>query len=69
MAQPLRVQLGNFLRQKRGEQTYAQFARRLGVSVSSLQRMENGAQNVTLDTLDKIARRLKASLGDIFGGV
>ena len=47
--------------------TYAQFARKIGVSISSLQRMENGVQNVTLDTLEIIARRLKATLKDIFG--
>lgn len=47
--------------------TYAQFARKIGISISSLQRMENGIQNVTLDTLETVARRLKASLKDIFG--
>lgn len=67
VAQRFRSQLGKFLRQRRGEMTYAQFARKIGVSISSLQRMENGVQNVTLDTLEIIARRLKATLKDIFG--
>ena len=49
--------------------TYAQFARKIGISISSLQRMENGIQNVTLDTLERVAWRLKASLKDIFGDV
>ena len=69
VAQRFRGQLGKFLRQRRGEMTYAQFARKIGISISSLQRMENGIQNVTLDTLETVARRLKASLRDIFGDV
>ncbi len=59
-------QLANFLRKRRGEQTLAQFANRLGLSDSSLQRLELAQQNVTLKTLELIAKRLKCKLGDIF---
>ena len=63
----LRKQLGRFLRERRGDLTLAQFARRLGVSDSSLQRMEIGEQNVTLDTLENILARLDCSMADVFG--
>ncbi|HEX4084171.1 MAG TPA: helix-turn-helix transcriptional regulator [Chthoniobacteraceae bacterium] len=66
MPRRLRKQLAEFLRQRRGATPYAEFARKLGVSSSSLQRMEMGEQNVTLDTLDEIASRLKCSVADIF---
>ena len=46
----LRKQLGQFLRKRRGDMTLAQFARKLGISTSSLQRLEIGEQNVTLDS-------------------
>ena len=47
--------------------TYAEFARKLGVSVSSLHRMEMGEQNVTLTTLEHLLGRLKCNLVDVFG--
>jgi DNA-binding Xre family transcriptional regulator len=62
----LQQQLGQFLRRKRGEMTYQQFSRKLGISTASLQRMEMGAQNVTLNTIEQIAARLKCKISDIF---
>jgi transcriptional regulator with XRE-family HTH domain len=64
----LRKQLAAFLRKARGAQTYAQFARRVGISSSTLQRLEVAEQNVTLDTLEQIADRLNASVSEIFPG-
>ncbi len=46
--------------------TYADFARKVGLSSSTLQRIEMGEQNVTLDTLQLIAQRLKCSVIEIF---
>jgi transcriptional regulator with XRE-family HTH domain len=66
MAQRLALQLGRFLRKKRGDLTYQQFARKLGISDSSLQRMELGEQNVTLATLEQILGRLKCSVSEVF---
>ena len=66
MAQKMAKQLGDFLRKKRGDLTYAQFARKMGVSDSSLQRLEMGEQNVTLGTLEQIRKRLKCKVSDIF---
>jgi DNA-binding Xre family transcriptional regulator len=66
MAASLRKQLGRFLRQKRGELTLPAYARKLGISTSSLHRMEMGEQNVTLKTLDQLLKRLNCRLSDVF---
>jgi len=62
----MQKQLGQFLRKKRGDMSYPAFARKLGISSSSLHRMEMGEQNVTLKTLEHLLKRLKCSLSDIF---
>ena len=59
-------QLASFLKERRGEQTYRQFAHKLGIGASSLQRLEQGEQNVTLRALRLITRRLKVRLKEIF---
>ena len=66
MAKQLAKQLGAFLRKKRGDLTYAQFARKMGISDSTLHRLEMGEQNVTLKTLEQITERLKSKVSDIF---
>ena len=48
--------------------TYAQFARKLGIAPSTLYRLENGAQSVTLQRLQQIVDRLRCSMADIFHG-
>jgi DNA-binding Xre family transcriptional regulator len=67
MAASMQKQLAQFLRKKRGEMSYPAFARKLGVSSSSLHRMEMGEQNVTLKTLEFLLKRLKCRVTDIFG--
>ena len=59
VAQRLAKQLGSFLRTKRGNLTYQQFSCKMGLSDSTLHRLELGEQNVTLKTLDQICGRLK----------
>ena len=66
MADRLAKQLAKFLRKRRGELTYQQFARKLGLSDSTLHRMEMVEQNVTLKTLEQICSRLKCRVSDIF---
>lgn len=51
--------LGKALKKIRGETTQIEFARKLGIAQSSLNRMEQGEQNVSLKTLDKLCKRLK----------
>jgi DNA-binding Xre family transcriptional regulator len=62
----LQQQLSRFLREKRGEMTYAQFARKTGISLATLKRLEIGEQNVTLKTLEQLTKRLKCKMSDIF---
>ena len=46
--------------------TFAQFEKKMGISASTLHRIEIGEQNVTIDTLEDITNRLKVSMSDIF---
>ena len=62
----LAIRLGKRLRELRGDVPQLQFAKRLGISKSSLNRMELGEQNVSLKTLDTLCRRLKLDVGDLF---
>lgn len=62
----LRQDLAKFLRAKRGKRTLAQFARKTGISTSTLQRLEIGDQNITIDTLEQILNRLGSDVHDIF---
>lgn len=67
MRQKLRKQLAAFLKKTRGELTFVQFEKRMGISASTLHRIELCDQNVTLDMLEAITGRLKISISDIFG--
>ena len=67
MADRLAKQLAKFLRKQRGDLTFKQFSRKVGVSDSTLHRMEMAEQNVTLKTLEQICDRLKCSVADVFG--
>jgi len=62
----LRKQLAEFLKKQRGNQTYQQFARKIGLSDSTLQRIEMMEQNVTIDTIQHIVTRLRCRISDIF---
>lgn len=66
MGKRLDKQFGRFLRQKRGEASYAMFARQLGISPSTLYRLETGEQSVTLGKLEDILKKLKAGTTDVF---
>lgn len=62
----LRKQLAVFLREKRGTLTLDQFAKKLGISDSSLNRLEMADQNLTIDTLERLLDRLGCEFGDVF---
>lgn len=68
MPSALDKKLAAFLRQQRGDQTYAQFSRKLGLPRSTIFRLENSEQSITLGRLQQIMDKLKVSLADIFGG-
>ena len=59
-------QLASFLRKRRGKATYAEFARKLGISPSTLFRLENAEQSATLQVVERVTKRLKCALSDIF---
>lgn len=59
-------QFAAFLRQQRGQMTYVQFSRRTGLPPSTIFRLENCQQSITLSKLQQVLRRLKASPGDVF---
>jgi transcriptional regulator with XRE-family HTH domain len=62
----LRKELAEFLKKKRGEQTFAKFSRKTGLSTSTLQRIEMMQQNVSIDTLEQIVNRLRCRMSEIF---
>ena len=64
----LAKRLGNRLRELRDEESQLQFAKRLGISKSSLNRIEIGQQNVSLATLETLCKRLKCDVEDLFSG-
>jgi len=66
VAASMQKQLGQYLRKRRGEMTLPAYARKLGVSSSSLHRMELGEQNVTLKTLELLLKRLKCNAAEVF---
>lgn len=63
---PLDKQLAAFLKKRRGEMTYKAFSQRVGLPPSTLCRIEQCAQSVTLGRLGLIMSRLKCKLKDIF---
>lgn len=67
VARKYRKLLGKYLREQRGELSLNQFAKKLGISDSTLQRLEIGEQNITIDTLEQIAQKTGADIGKIFG--
>jgi transcriptional regulator with XRE-family HTH domain len=67
MGQSLRMQLAAYLRKRRGGKTLRDFGREAGLSRSTLQRLELGEQNITVDTLENVLRKLKVSINDVFG--
>ncbi len=62
----LPVKLANRLKAIRGQQTQGEFARKLGISRATLNRLESATQNVTLNTLEQLTKSLKCSIGDLF---
>ena len=47
--------------------TFAQFSKKIGLPPSTIFRIENGEQSITLGRLQLIMDRLKCSLADVFG--
>jgi DNA-binding XRE family transcriptional regulator len=59
-------QLAKFLRKERGNLSYAEFAKKTGLSHQTLFRIEHGEHHLTLDKLETVLVKLKIRLKDIF---
>lgn len=62
-----RKHLASELKRRRGDLSMRDFAIKIGLSKTSLQRIENEEQNVTIDTLELLCAKLKCEVGDLLG--
>jgi transcriptional regulator with XRE-family HTH domain len=62
----LRRRLAAYIRHKRAGVTQRAFARKTGVAQSTIMRIENEDQNVTLDTLEQFCKAFNVDVGDLF---
>ncbi|WP_425571963.1 helix-turn-helix domain-containing protein [Prosthecobacter algae] len=60
-------ELAAFLRRKRGDMTYKAFSQKIGLPPSTIFRLEQEQQSITLSKLQIVMDRLKCSVKDIFG--
>ena len=67
MASELDQKLAAYLKKKRGDMTFAEFSRKVGLPASTLFRYEQCQQSATLGRLEQIMKRLKCTIKDIFG--
>jgi len=58
--------LARNIRALRGDKTQDAFARKLGISQATLARLESGAQNTTIKTLQQICKALRCDIGELF---
>ena len=65
----LRSRLAAFIRTRRGATPQREFARKLGVAQSTIMRIENEEQNVTLETLEQLCKAFHLDVGDLFPSV
>jgi transcriptional regulator with XRE-family HTH domain len=54
------------LKKMRGNRTQEAFARKCGISQPTLSQLERASQNVTIQTLNTIVRRLRCDPCDLF---
>jgi len=59
-------QLANFLRRERGSLSYAAFSKKVGLSHTTLYRIERREHHLTLNKLEMVLQKLKIRLSDIF---
>ena len=58
--------LSKFLKKSRGAMSFSQFSKITGLTPSTLFRLENCDQTITLRRLEPVMKRLKVSISDIF---
>ena len=62
----LSSQLAKTIKKRRGEMSQRAFAKRIGVSSTTIRRMENEEQNVTIKTLQHLMKIFRCSIEDLF---
>jgi transcriptional regulator with XRE-family HTH domain len=62
----LRRRLAKFIRERRGEVPQREFARKIGVAQSTIMRIENLDQNVTINTLETLCRVFRVDITELF---
>lgn len=62
----LSKQLAENIKTRRGELSQGQFAKKAGVSRATITRIENEAQNVTIQTLETLTKNFKCNIADLF---
>ncbi len=62
----LSEKLAKNLKKRRGDIPQGQYARKLGISQATVTRLENAAQNTTINTLEKITEALKCDISELF---
>lgn len=62
----LRKNLARRLQETRGEKTLRAFAAELGIHHAHLHRIEQCSENITLDTIERLTKRLRCSVGWLF---
>ena len=65
-SEKLMKRIADKFKELRGEQSQLQFAKKMGISQSSLNRIENKDQNISLYVLERVASRLKIDIKDLF---
>lgn len=61
-----RERLARRVAQMRGDIPMRQYAEKLGVSKSMLHRLEAGEQNITLDSLEALCKRMGVDIAEVF---
>lgn len=61
----LEEKVAKFLKKRRGSETFTSFARKLGITASTLHRLEHKVQSPTLRLLQQISSRLKYKVENI----
>jgi transcriptional regulator with XRE-family HTH domain len=59
-------EFARYIRKVRGSLSYAEFAKRVGVSHTTLHRIERGEHHITLNKLETILNRLNVKMRDVF---
>ena len=59
--------LAKRIKELRGDMTQREFAKKLNINVGTLNRIEQGQENITLKTIQRMCSSLNCSVGSLFG--